>query len=61
LFQTTLRPENVTDTEKEEVPMWDDNNTLFHSNTKRSDRLLHIGFVKKYIEIAKCIKPGIYE
>ena len=54
---TTLRPENDSNADKD-VPMWDDNDTLFHSNNKRSDRLLHIGFVKKYIEIAKCLKPG---
>ena len=54
---TTLRPENDTSADKD-VPMWDDHDTLFHKNMKRSERLLHIGFVKKYIEIAKCLKPG---
>ena len=54
---TTLRQEKDADGDKD-VPMWDDNDALFGGNNRRSDRLLHIGFVRKYIEIAKCLKPG---
>ena len=54
---TTIRPENDTEAEKD-VPMWDDHDALFGGSGKRSERLLHIGFVRKYIEIAKCLKPG---
>ena len=55
---TTLRSETDADGDKD-VPMWDDNDVLYGVSTRRSDRLLHIGFVRKYIEVAKCLKPGI--
>jgi len=54
---TTLRSEHDADGEKN-VPMWDDNDVLFGGTNKRSDKRLHLGFVRKYIEIAKCMKPG---
>merc|ERR1739844_544483 len=52
------------ETEVKETPMWAKHNNLLDGGqkTKRgNERLLHLDFVKKYIEVAKCIKPVLTE
>lgn len=45
--------------------MWDKHDNLLNGPQRprrgNSDRLLHLDFVKKYIEVAKCIKPQLTE
>merc|ERR1712029_743186 len=50
--------------EVKETPMWEKHDNLLHGGSKPkrgNDRMLHLDFVKKYIEVAKCIKPVLTE
>jgi len=52
------------DTEVKETPMWAKHDNLLNGGQKAkrgNERLLHLDFVKKYIEVAKCIKPVLTE
>ena len=44
--------------------MWEKHDNMLHGNQRPkrgSERLLHLDFVKKYIEVAKCLKPSLTE
>jgi len=44
--------------EEEETPIWEKYDALLHGNSrKKTDKIVSVGFMKKYIHIAKCIKP----
>ena len=43
-----------------DTPIWDKNDGAM-GQTRSKDRLLAPEFVKKYIEIAKCLKPSLTE
>ena len=50
--------------EVKETPMWEKHDNLLHGGQRAkrgNERLLHLDFVKKYIEVAKCIKPVLTE
>merc|ERR1712051_689660 len=50
--------------EVKETPMWEKHDNLLHGGQRAkrgSERLLHLDFVKKYIEVAKCLKPVLTE
>jgi len=50
--------------EVKETPMWEKHDNLLHGGQRPkrgSERLLHLDFVKKYIEVAKCLKPVLTE
>ena len=50
--------------EVKETPVWEKHDTLLHGGQRPkrgSERLLHLDFVKKYIEVAKCLKPVLTE
>ena len=50
--------------EVKETPMWERHDNLLHGGQRAkrgSERLLHLDFVKKYIEVAKCLKPVLTE
>jgi len=52
------------DTEVKETPMWAKHDNLLNGGQRAkrgNERLLHLDFVKKYIEVAKCIKPVLTE
>merc|ERR1712141_871299 len=52
------------DTEVKETPMWEKHDNLLHGGQRPkrgSERMLHLDFVKKYIEVAKCLKPNLTE
>merc|ERR1711997_250737 len=52
------------ETEVKETPMWEKHDNLLHGGQRAkrgSERLLHLDFVKKYIEVAKCLKPVLTE
>jgi len=43
---------------EEETPMYEKYDALLHGNSrKKSDKILSVNFMKKYIHIAKCIRP----
>merc|ERR1712088_684834 len=45
-------------TEDEETPVYEKYDALLHGNSrKKTDKIVSVGFMKKYIHIAKCIKP----
>ena len=58
---------NNADVEQRETQVWDKHDNLLHGSSgqrpKRgnADRLLNLDFVKKYIEVAKIIKPALTE
>lgn len=51
--------------DKKETPVWEKHDPTLHGNVRKSrannERFLSLGFVKKYIEVAKCIKPSLTE
>lgn len=50
--------------EVKETPMWEKHDNLLHGGQRPkrgSERMLHLDFVKKYIEVAKIIKPVLTE
>merc|ERR1711874_202664 len=52
------------ETEVRETPMWAKHDNLLNGGQKAkrgNERLLHLDFVKKYIEVAECIKPVLTE
>ena len=54
----------MKETEVKETPMWEKHDTLLHGGQKPkrgNERMLHLDFVKKYIEVAKCLKPALTE
>jgi len=45
-------------TEDEETPMYEKYDALLHGNSrKKTDKIVSVQFMKKYIHIAKCIRP----
>merc|ERR1711972_1148032 len=49
-------------TEDEETPMYEKYDALLHGNSrKKSDKIVSVQFMKKYIHIAKCMKPVLTE
>jgi len=59
-----LSTESMKETEVKETPMWEKHDTLLHGGQKPkrgNERMLHLDFVKKYIEVAKCLKPALTE
>ncbi len=52
------------DKEVKETPMWEKHDNLLHGGQRPkrgNERMLHLDFVKKYIEVAKVIKPVLTE
>merc|ERR1712088_404219 len=52
------------ETEVKETPMWEKHDNLLHGGQRPkrgNERMLHLDFVKKYIEVAKCLKPVLTE
>jgi len=52
------------ETEVKETPMWAKHDNLLDGGKRAkrgNERLLHLDFVKKYIEVSKCIKPVLTE
>merc|ERR1739844_13561 len=48
--------------EEEETPIWEKYDALLHGNSrKKTDKIVSVGFMKKYIHIAKCMKPVLTE
>jgi DNA replication licensing factor MCM3 len=50
--------------DQKETVVWDKHDNLLHGGQKPkrgSERLLNLDFLKKYIEVAKCIKPSLTE
>merc|ERR1712013_352113 len=48
----------VLETEAEETPMYEKYDALLHGNSrKKTDKIVSVQFMKKYIHIAKCIRP----
>ena len=46
--------------ENEETPMYEKYDALLHGNSrKKSDKIVSVQFMKKYIHIAKCIRPAM--
>merc|ERR1711970_1061057 len=49
-------------TEDEETPVYEKYDALLHGNSrKKTDKIVSVQFMKKYIHIAKCIKPVLTE
>ena len=49
------------DQEVKETPMWEKHDNLLHGGVRPkrgNERMLHLDFVKKYIEVSKCLKPA---
>merc|ERR1712029_913312 len=47
-----------------ETPMWEKDDNLLHGGVRPkrgNERMLHLDFVKKYIEVSKCLKPVLTE
>ncbi|KAL9697761.1 hypothetical protein quinque_001202 [Culex quinquefasciatus] len=56
---STINPE---ERENKETPMYEKYNELLHgSSRKKSDNILSVEFMRKYIHIAKCLKPKLTE
>uniref|UniRef100_A0A182Q5V4 DNA replication licensing factor MCM3 n=1 Tax=Anopheles farauti TaxID=69004 RepID=A0A182Q5V4_9DIPT len=56
---STLNPEVV---EQKKTPMYEKYDPLLHgASRKRSDQILSMEFMRKYIHIAKCLKPKLTE
>uniref|UniRef100_A0A182RG11 DNA replication licensing factor MCM3 n=1 Tax=Anopheles funestus TaxID=62324 RepID=A0A182RG11_ANOFN len=56
---STINPESAED---KETPMYEKYDPLLHgSSRKRSDQILSMEFMRKYIHIAKCLKPKLTE
>ncbi|XP_055614180.1 DNA replication licensing factor Mcm3 [Uranotaenia lowii] len=56
---STINPETRDD---KETPMYEKYDPLLHGNTrKRTDQILSVDFMRKYIHIAKCLKPKLTE
>merc|ERR1719225_1492503 len=52
------------DQEVKETPMWEKHDNLLHGGVRPkrgNERMLHLDFVKKYIEVSKCLKPVLTE
>uniref|UniRef100_A0A182NR03 DNA replication licensing factor MCM3 n=1 Tax=Anopheles dirus TaxID=7168 RepID=A0A182NR03_9DIPT len=56
---STINPESQED---KETPMYEKYDPLLHgASRKRSDQILSMEFMRKYIHIAKCLKPKLTE
>ncbi|XP_055640622.1 DNA replication licensing factor Mcm3 [Toxorhynchites rutilus septentrionalis] len=56
---STINPETRDD---KETPMYEKYDPLLHgSSRKRTDQILSVEFMRKYIHIAKCLKPKLTE
>uniref|UniRef100_A0A182VW82 DNA replication licensing factor MCM3 n=1 Tax=Anopheles minimus TaxID=112268 RepID=A0A182VW82_9DIPT len=56
---STINPESAED---KETPMYEKYDPLLHgASRKRSDQILSMEFMRKYIHIAKCLKPKLTE
>lgn len=56
---STINPETRDD---KETPMYEKYDPLLHGNTrKKTDQILSVDFMRKYIHIAKCLKPKLTE
>ncbi|XP_050068734.1 DNA replication licensing factor Mcm3 [Anopheles maculipalpis] len=56
---STIAPESLED---KETPMYEKYDPLLHgASRKRSDQILSMEFMRKYIHIAKCLKPKLTE
>jgi len=54
----TTKDLEATDNDDEETPIWEKYDALLHGNSrKKTDKIVSVSFMKKYIHIAKCIKP----
>jgi DNA replication licensing factor MCM3 len=56
----TANRENVAEKERE-APVWDKYDSMLSTSAKKEDKLLSKEFVKKYIMIAKQLKPTLTE
>ncbi|XP_058823410.1 DNA replication licensing factor Mcm3 [Topomyia yanbarensis] len=56
---STINPESRDD---KETPMYEKYDPLLHGSTrKRTDQILSMEFMRKYVHIAKCLKPKLTE
>lgn len=56
---STINPETRDD---KETPMYEKYDALLHGSTrKKTDQILSVDFMRKYIHIAKCLKPKLTE
>ncbi|XP_065082622.1 DNA replication licensing factor Mcm3-like [Ochlerotatus camptorhynchus] len=56
---STINPETRDD---KETPMYEKYDPLLHGSTrKKTDQILSVDFMRKYIHIAKCLKPKLTE
>lgn len=56
---STINPETR---DEKETPMYEKYDPLLHGNTrKKTDQILSVDFMRKYIHIAKCLKPKLTE
>lgn len=56
---STINPDSA---EAKETPMYEKYDQLLHGNTRsKDDNILSVEFMRKYIHIAKCLKPKLTE
>jgi len=54
----TTKDMESNENEDEETPIYEKYDALLHGNSrKKTDKIVSVAFMKKYIHIAKCIKP----
>jgi len=53
---STDDPNNENEDENKETPIWEENNKMLHG-AKDTKRVLNIKFLKKYVQVAKILKP----
>jgi len=56
-FLTTRDLDNEED--DSETPIFEKYNNLLHGNRSKSEKIVSVNFIKKYIHIAKSMKPGL--
>ena len=56
-FLTTKDLENDADDDETETPIYEKYNNLLHGNRSKSEKIVSVKFIKKYIHIAKSMKP----
>jgi len=58
----TTKDLDARDGEEVETPIWEKYDAMLHgSSRKKTDKIVSVEFMKKYIHIAKCIKPVLTE
>lgn len=58
-FLTTKDLEHEAEEEDGDTPIYERYNTLLHGNRAKNDKIVSVKFMKKYIHIAKSMKPTL--